>query len=387
MTDSLAIAPEINGIETVLTPALLIFLDRLDQNLATTLRLLDGDPSRWRPHIKTAKLAETLNRLRQAGVTHFKCATTLELLTACQAGAKDVLVAYPCIGSRAQRVLAIAERYPETLVSVLVENREEIERWRNTPIGLFLDINPGMNRTGIGQENDGEVGALAEMISAQQTRLGGLHYYDGHHCQPDLEQRQAAAFRGYEILLHLVDALTHRSIECPEVITSGTPALPCALAFSGFRTGAFCHRISAGTVVYNDLTSLWQLPSEWGYVLAALVATTVVSKPVPGIITCDAGHKTVSADAGFPNCAVVGRPDLAPLHPSEEHLPLRAKDPLRTPRVGDVLFLAPRHVCPTVNNFDHAILVRNWQIIGVVPVTARGRENPLSECGPAGLLS
>jgi D-serine deaminase-like pyridoxal phosphate-dependent protein len=35
------------------------------------------------------------------------------------------------------------------------------------------------------------------------------------------------------------------------------------------------------------------------------------------------------------------------------------------------------HVCPTVNNFDDAILVEEGRITDVERVTARGRESPL----------
>jgi len=37
----------------------------------------------------------------------------------------------------------------------------------------------------------------------------------------------------------------------------------------------------------------------------------------------------------------------------------------------------PRHVCPTVNNFDCALLVRNGEIESLEKVSARGREAPL----------
>jgi D-serine deaminase-like pyridoxal phosphate-dependent protein len=47
------------------------------------------------------------------------------------------------------------------------------------------------------------------------------------------------------------------------------------------------------------------------------------------------------------------------------------------PRLGDALYLVPRHICPTVNNFDHALLVEGGQIIEVERVTARGREAPV----------
>ena len=55
------------------------------------------------------------------------------------------------------------------------------------------------------------------------------------------------------------------------------------------------------------------------------MVSTVVSHPQANYLTCDARHKAVSADAGVPNCAVVGRPDLVPLKPSEEHLPIQVQ--------------------------------------------------------------
>jgi D-serine deaminase-like pyridoxal phosphate-dependent protein len=138
------------------------------------------------------------------------------------------------------------------------------------------------------------------------------------------------------------------------------------------------HRVSPGTLVYCDATSPAQLPADWDLRPAAIVAATVVSHPAPGRVTCDAGHKTVSADAGVPTCAVLGRPDLQPLKPSEEHLPLAVAPGAPVPPIGQVLYLVPRHVCPTVNNFDQAALVRDGRIERLEAVTARGREAPLA---------
>ncbi|PYT71500.1 MAG: hypothetical protein DMG42_16420 [Acidobacteria bacterium] len=130
-------------------------------------------------------------------------------------------------------------------------------------------------------------------------------------------------------------------------------------------------------MVYNDATSLAQLPARFAYQPAALVLTRLVSRPRGGVVTCDAGHKAVSADAGVPTCLVLGHRELTPLSPSEEHLPLAVAGGASGPRVGDFLCLLPRHVCPTVNNFDSALLVRNGEILSVERVTARGREEPL----------
>src|SRR5215467_9782955 len=95
--------------DRVLTPALMIDRDRVQHNITTTLRLLGDDPNRWRPHVKTAKLGYVMRMLVEAGVHQFKCATSLELSVACQAGARDVLVAYPLTGANAGRVREIAD--------------------------------------------------------------------------------------------------------------------------------------------------------------------------------------------------------------------------------------------------------------------------------------
>ncbi|HYL87046.1 MAG TPA: alanine racemase [Candidatus Angelobacter sp.] len=376
MTDHRLSTPRISGLEGALTPALVIDLDRLEQNIQTTLRLLGSQPNRWRPHIKTAKLALTLECLLRAGVAQFKCATTLELLTACECGAADVLVAYPCVGPRATRVKEIGQAYPKTAISVLVENETQGDEWRGGNISVFVDVNPGMDRTGIGQADVEAVTRLVTRIEETGVAFRGLHYYDGHHRNADLHERQELAYAGYRQLLRLVSSIERSGIHCAEVITSGTPGLPSAMTFPDFQRGKFVHRISAGTIVYNDVTSLAQLPAEWNYAIAAYVASMVVSQPKPDVVTCDAGHKTVSGDAGYPNCVVLGRPDLEPLHPSEEHLPLHVTDASRTPHIGDILLLAPKHVCPTVNNFDAALLVRNGKVAGTAVVTARGREHP-----------
>ena len=367
----------ISGIESALTPALAIYSDFVDANVSTTIRLLGGNASRWRPHVKTTKVRSMMKRLVRQGVTNFKCSTTLELLTACEAGAGDVLVAYPVALPGARRVAEIAARFPQARISALVEDIRQIEHWNNTGIGLFIDVNPGMDRTGIGQENSAEIVGLARAIEKSRLGFRGLHYYDGHLSSLELPEREVSAHRGYDQLMRLVSELEAADLPVEEIITAGTPAFPCTLSYSPFRDGRFVHRASPGTVVYCDATSLGQLPSDYGYRPAALVVTTVVSRPSMYRITCDAGHKTVSADSGTPTCGVLGRPDLTPAKPSEEHLPIDAIPGGDLPQLGEILYLIPKHVCPTVNNFDHALIVEKGKIIEVDRVTARGREAPL----------
>jgi D-serine deaminase-like pyridoxal phosphate-dependent protein len=368
---------EVPAIADVLTPALLLYPEIISANIDRTVQLLGGNPDRWRPHIKTAKLGYTLRMLVARGIGNFKCATTLELLVACQCGAADVLLAYPSVGANALRVREIAAQFAQVRISVLVENAEQLQQWRGSDVGIFLDINPGMNRTGIDQNNVEQALTLARATASNGLHFRGLHYYDGQYGGIAEPQRTEQAHAGYHRLLNLVSELEPSGLPVPEVITAGTPTFPCSLSFEGFPNAQFIHRISSGTIVYCDATTFAQVPDLPGYRPAVLVLTRVVSHPRQNIVTCDAGHKAVSADAGVPTCVVVGHPELTPLSPSEEHLPLAVQEGAAAPKIGDPLLLLPRHVCPTVNNFDHALLARDGAIESIEQVSARGHESPL----------
>jgi len=100
----------------LLTPALLVYPDIVRSNVDVVVGLLGGDAGRWRAHVKSAKLRSVMAQLTSAGVTHLKCATTLELQVACEAGASDVLLAYPVVGPRVERVAELAAAFPAVAV-------------------------------------------------------------------------------------------------------------------------------------------------------------------------------------------------------------------------------------------------------------------------------
>ena len=364
--------------ERIVTPALLIYPKMVEQNIRITLGMVGNDPQRWRPHIKTAKLGAVIRQMIGQGIHQFKCATTLELLTACQMGAEDVLVAFAMTGANASRVRELAKQFPKTRVSVLVEASEQLAAWRDTGIGIFVDVNPGMNRTGMSNERIPEIVKVARESGAS---FRGLHWYDGHLGGGEPDERRAAAHTGYDRLMEIVKAVEAEGFPVGEVITSGTPVAPYGHSYAGFTNAKFVQRISPGTVVYNDTTSLKQL-AGFGYQAAAVILTTVISHPAANRITCDAGHKSVSADAGVPTCEVIGHPELTPLKPSEEHLPMEVTAGTALPAIGANLYLIPRHVCPSVNNFDEALMIVDGRVTGVEKVHARGHENPLLGANP-----
>ena len=166
--------------------------------------MLDGNADRWRVHIKTAKLAFTLKMLIARGIRNFKCATTLELLTACECGAADILLAYPTVGANARRVREIADQFPDIKISVLAENEAQILQWQGSRLGIFIDINSGMNRTGIEESRAADIQALVETVTRSGLTFRGLHYYDGHYGNLSEPDRLTAAHFGYDRLMAII---------------------------------------------------------------------------------------------------------------------------------------------------------------------------------------
>ena len=60
----------------VTTPALVVYLEHVRENVRRVVQRLGGDVDRWRPHVKTSKIPAIYAELVRAGLRRFKCATT-----------------------------------------------------------------------------------------------------------------------------------------------------------------------------------------------------------------------------------------------------------------------------------------------------------------------
>ncbi len=359
--------------ERLFSPALVIDLDAVRENLRRVIGRA-GTPDRWRAHIKTTKTPAVFAELARAGLRRFKCATLrearclLETLRALDVEPVDLCLAYPLVGPALAELGRLAREHERARLSVLCEDPELVSAVPRE-VSIFVDVDPGMHRTGVPFEDRPSILAVARRSGA---RFRGVHCYEGHlHGDPDTQRAQT--FASYERLIELVESVRREGLEIEEVVTSGTPAFLHALAHPGLAELApTVHRVSPGTVVFHDVRSAEENP-ELELRPAARVFTRVVSRPQPDVVTCDAGSKSLAAEAGDPCAAVLGRPGLVALRPSEEHLPLRVTDG-RPPARGAELYLVPRHVCPTVNLAEEALLVEGGVVREIVPVSARAHD-------------
>jgi D-serine deaminase-like pyridoxal phosphate-dependent protein len=351
---------------------LLIFLDHVRENVRRVLAHLDGKVDRWRPHVKTTKIPAVMSELVRAGLRRFKCATTreaeeLSLVLARSGSEGDVLVAYPLIGPSLTRLEQIAAARPGTTFSVLCEDPQAVGGIPAS-LGIYADVNPGMNRTGIPVTDRA---AILEVGRRAGERFRGIHYYEGHLRRSDADRDATHAC--LDALVDLIHWLERSGLGVGEAITSGTPTFLAAAAHTGLAgLEETVHRVSPGTVVYHDLMTEQNVP-DLDLLPAAVVLSRIVSHPREGMATCDAGSKTIAAEAGNPCAFVLGYPGLLAVEPSEEHLPFEVVSGPR-PERGAELLLVPRHVCPTVNLAEQAILIEAGAVAGIVEVSARAHE-------------
>ena len=330
---------------------------------------ISGDASRLRPHIKTHKMKEIVRMQMDAGILKFKCATLAELRMLVECGAGEVLLARQPVKPETASLVRIAKENPDTRVATIIDNfyslraiESECQQF-NKSIGAFLDINVGMNRTGIQGEDTHAL--YRSVFESEWVDLEGLHVYDGHIRDSDFEERKRRCDDDYKPVESLLERLAGDSLPVPCIVAGGSPTFPVHAQRKNVD-------LSPGTTLlwdfgYGDLFE--DLPFEH----AALLLTRVISKPGKDLICFDLGHKAVASEMPHPRVRLLGLEDnIEFVGHSEEHLVARTERASEL-AVGDEFLGIPSHICPTVALHNKVVAVENEEPTGTWTVAARDR--------------
>ena len=361
---------EIKNISSIDSPALLIYEDRVQKNIDTAIRMI-GDINRLRPHVKTHKNSATTKLMLEKGISKFKCATIAEAELLARTGAHDILVSYQLVGPKLTRLLDLALKYPRVNFSCLIDSRNIAEQLsaaclsRDLVMTVYIDLNVGMNRTGIRPGQDA-IDLYVYCRSLAGLNTIGLHAYDGHQRHQQFNERETAVIKSFSSVIEMKQAIKAVGIPEPFLIAGGSPSFSTHCKYDD-------RECSPGTFVYWD-HGYAELCQEQEFVPAAVLITRIVSLPGPGKICTDLGHKSVAAENDltkrvfFPTDKA-----LVPVGQSEEHLVLETNEN-HTYEIGDLLYAIPYHICPTVALYDHLFVVRNARVEAKWKVEARNRE-------------
>ena len=362
----------IDNPDDILSPALVVFEEIVCGNIARMMALA-GQPRRLRPHCKTHKMLDIVRMKVAMGVLKHKCATFAEAEMLAVGGARDVFLAYNMVGPNIGRAVRFRQRYPEVRFAVAADPPEPVRALNEamaaagTGIDVFLDIDTGLGRTGLAPGPEAR-DLYRQIDRSGNLRPAGLHAYDGQNHQTRIDERKAAVDECWRAVQEFRADLEGASLEVPAITAGGTGTFAL---YAGMDDPAL--EVCPGTSVLHDDGYQREFP-DLQFVPAALILTRVVSRPSPGRVTFDLGHKACASDppAGrrlrFP-----GIPDARAVLQNEEHLVIETAS-AASYRPGDVELAIPGHVCPTSALHPYAWVVRDGRAHGRWPVTARDRQ-------------
>jgi D-serine deaminase-like pyridoxal phosphate-dependent protein len=352
---------------TLDTPALVVDLAVMEENIRHIAATCREAGVAWRPHTKGIKVPAIAKRALEEGAIGVTCAKLGEAEVMAAAGIRDILVANQIVGAAKIARLVLLQRHAE--VKVLVDSADNIaalaaEASRaGVSLRVLIEVDVGMGRTGVAP---GEAAiALANPIRALPgLELVGVAGWEGHAIEIANERDKAATIaRAVGLLTSTADALRGEGFSIPIVSCGGTGTFRHTARLPGVT------EIQAGGGIFSDVRYRTKCHADLPYSLTIL--TTVISRPNARRIICDAGKKAMSSDAAVPLPLGVERVRSVDL--SAEHARVELDEPNHALKVGDKLEFVVGYSDTTVHLHDELVATRDGRVESVWPILGRGK--------------
>ncbi len=358
-------------IHDLLTPAVLIDQNVLQNNIAKQAKMCREGGKKLRPHIKTHKCFQVAHMQIEAGADGLTVAKLGEAEKMAQAGFNDLFVANQLTGEanmqRLVRLVRMAHMRvgadsPETVLPLA----EAMQRAGLPPIPLLIEVDTGLGRAGVRSVE--ECLQLARLIAeCKGAALHGIFTHEGHiYAQEEADGRAELARQAAQKMRACAEALVQAGLPVQEISVGSTPGAP----FMAVEPGVT--EMRSGVYVYNDRTQLLRGTDLKDVALTVLA--TVVSVRPDGRIILDAGVKTLASDRNLPDGLYGMLPDYPHIRfaaASEEHGMLQADGP-HTLKTGDRVRIVPNHCCTCVNMHSHITVHQGEQVTDTWEVALRG---------------
>lgn len=356
------------------TPYLRIDHEKMAANIRRMASIAEKNGVKLRPHVKTHKIPQIATMQMAQGATGITVAKVSEAEVMREHGLTDIFIAYPMVvPSKIERVLALARDIQvvvgvDSVVGARMLSAKAIAY--NQTLNVRMEVDTGLRRTGVARHD--AVSLAQEICRLDGLQLTGVYTYRGAllNGAPTLDT-QAAGLEEGKLMVDLVQRLQSEGIEVKDVSVGSTPTAASVAEVEGVT------EIRPGTYVFGDRMQVAFGAMDWS-ACAAVIVTTVVSRPTPDLIVVDGGSKTFATDV---------QPATAPLylqgfgtvlsHPAavfgrmtEEHGMIRIP-PETQIEIGDELRILPNHICSTVNLHNVAYMERNGGMTRV-DIAARG---------------
>ncbi len=356
----------INLSENLISPGLIIIPEKIIENIKKMISIA-GSPKRLWPHVKTHKLREIVDFQKEYGINKFKCATICEAEMLALTGVQKILLAIQPTKLNLIHFIELKLLYPKIEFSTIVDNfaslklMSDLSLKNNIKLSLWIDINNGMNRTGVNHLSIA-LKLIKNININKNLTLKGLHVYDGHIRNSNFKDRKKECDKAYEFVNEIIKGSKKKGIKIQNLITGGSPTFNI-------------HSTRKGNYLSPGTTLLWdegykKLFPEMDFEIAAILVSRVISKPNKNMLCLDLGHKSVASEMPLPRAIIHGLENAKHISQSEEHLIIESKK-AKNYNIGDIVYASPFHICPTVSKFEYLQTISNGEISSLWKVKAR----------------
>ncbi len=353
--------------EALDTPAFLIDLDIMEENIEKMAAYFESRPAKVRPHMKHHKTPVIAHKQINAGAIGVCCQKLGEAEVMVEGGIKDVLITYEIVGSvKIRRLMSLCR---EANMLVIVDDSHNIQELSEAAqafdarLGVLVDVDTGQNRTGV--EPGQPALKLAKVVAASPgLELRGICGYAGHiQGIEDLEERTERDREAMEKVVDSIEAIRRAGLPVEIVSAGGTGTYK----LTGNHPEVT--EVQPGSYVFMDAQYRRVLTD---FEVAGTVLASVISRPAPDRAVLDSGMKAISVDQWPPIVKSVEGVQVTKV--SDEHLvvTLTTSD-ARQLRPGDKVEIIPGHNDTTVNLHSHFFALRKGKLETVWAVGARGR--------------
>jgi len=354
------------------TPALLLDLPTMENNLRRMADFFQNSEVKLRPHVKLHKATPALaHKQLDAGAIGLTCAKLAEAEVLAAAGIKDILIANQIVGARKIQRLVNLAGYTDVIVAVddfdNVRQLSEAAVARGVKLRVLVEVDIGNGRCGV--EPCGPALELSRAVARSPGLLFmGLMGYDGHLTfQVESHDRERLAIEANSLLVETRSYIESAGLEVPIVSAGGTFTYKYVSQIEGIT------EIQAGTYLLMDTAFREKGVTEFDCTLTVL--STVISRPnrpdARDLAVIDVGRKSIELFYGYPE---VKYPEGAVLYSMpQEHSRLRLDGNARDLKPGDKVELWVRDANGTINLYDKFYALRNDIVEAVWEIPGRGK--------------
>ncbi|MHB8580499.1 MAG: alanine racemase [Ignavibacteriaceae bacterium] len=357
------------------TPALLVDLDKLDNNLNRMALIAKANKVNLRPHSKMHKTPEVAKRQIEVGAIGITVQKLGEAEVMFNAGLNNILIAYELIGEqKLSRLINLKKQGCNIITAVdSIESAELLSKKiqdSNLSADVVIEVNTGLNRCGI-LAGERVLHFAQNLSKYSNINIRGIFTHEGHvYNGKNLEEIRSLSLKAGKEMTETGKLLRNHGFNIDIISVGSTPSAYFIGEIDGIT------ELRPGVYAFNDITQV-NLGTCSIDNCALTVLSTVVSRPSPTRAIIDAGVKAMSAVSSMPNDGTLGlikgyNNIKFDLESSEEHGILYSDNAIDL-KIGDKIEIIPNHACTTVNMHDELYIVKNNKVIDIWKIAARGK--------------